>query len=306
MKKIINRINRVCNKIVRHLGWYKEYWNGATKFWNQPQFNIDIVNLGSGAAVYAFDYTNSIYLGANWALSPQSLVHDFNILRNYFSFIREGGVVLITVCPFSGLFSTYGKSHNLKYYTFLHPATIDNFKEEERIKALKLKLNPIKEYPAFCIKQTVGYILKRSKGIIKRKPKIDYHVSAEEMMNSWKSQFGINDLRAPLSHNHLEELNSRKETLMEMIEFCNERALKPIVVIPPMHPFLSFKFPPEFFCNYIKPLIHDIDAPVFNYMYDDSLSDDKYYRTALFMSEKGASLFTESLINRLINEHYIN
>ena len=133
-----NLLEKVCNKIVRHTQWYDQFWNGAQKFWNLRCFNLSVVNLGSNSGKYAFNYEGLDICGMNWALGPQSLVHDFNILKNYFSYLKSGATVIITLCPFSSLVSKYSKKHNLKYYTFLHPATIIGFKESERIKALKI------------------------------------------------------------------------------------------------------------------------------------------------------------------------
>ena len=295
-------IYKVGNKIVRHSDWYNnQVWGGASKFWYGSQFGLDIVNLGSGAGVHAFCYEGLPEKGANWALGPQSLVHDFNILKNYFSYIREGGIVIITVCPFSGLFSQYGKSHNFKYYSFLHPATILNFEEEERLKALRLKENPLKEMPIFGVKQTLKEGIRIVKRSLRPMRTADIEVSARRTMEGWKKQFEIHDLAVSPTHQHRQEIRSRRETLMEMIVFCKERSLHPYIIIPVMHESLSSMFPEKFKEMYMDSLTDNSGAPVLDYMNDSMNNSEEYFSTALFLNRSGANIFTRKVINDIKN-----
>lgn len=291
-----NYFIRFCNKIVRHTNWYNNsFWNGATKFWQINDFGLDVVNLGSGQGFYAFNYNGIDVKAQNWALGPQSILHDYNILKNYFSYIREGGYVLIIICPFSCLVSQYDKKHNFKYYTFLHPATMQNFDDRERTRALTIKANPFGQMPAYCVKQTIKEVLRKMKMML-FPPKKDIQKSADAMMSGWLKQFEISDLSAPLSEKHLTEQESRKKTLIEMVNFCKERALKPVIVIPPMHHSLSSMFPPEFKTNFIDAFLRGIDVPVFNYMNDVLMDHEEYYQTALFLNEQGARVFTKRVL----------
>ncbi len=297
MGKIIDVFFQCANKVISHANWYNDsFWGGATKFWGSIPFGLEVVNLGSGAGVHAFSYTNTPVKGENWALGPQSLVHDYNILKNYFSYLKEGGAVIITICPFSSLVSNYNKEHNFKYYTFLHPATIVNFEECERQKALKFKLNPIKENPSYCIKMTVKEAI--HKVIIKIKPqqKGSMVESAKKIMQGWQNQFDIQDLSDYPSDQHLAEIASRRQLLIEMVAFCKERQLKPYIVIPVHHVSLSSLFSETFKYNYIKALTEDVGAPVLDYMNDEIGVHDGCFSTALFLNKEGAKLFTRKVI----------
>lgn len=290
---------KICNKIVRRTAWYnQDYWHGVTKFWNMRQFGLDIVNLGSGAALHAFNYYNTNVKGRNWALSPQSLLHDYNILRNYFSYLREGAVVVVTVCPFSCLFSKYSKEQNLKYYTILHPATIIDFDDRERTRALLFRDNPFKQAPLMCIRRTLIGVLKKVKRGFPRKRQ-NLQTSADNILAGWKRQFGIFNLTAPMAEQHRQQFLSRRETLETIVSFCKERDLKPVIVIPPMHHTLHKQFPPEFIHNYIESFVAGIDAPVYNYMKAPVSDQDRNFRTALFLNENGAKIFTAQLLKDL-------
>lgn len=298
MKTISNLLYKVANRIIRQMKWYNNYWQGAQKFWNINTFELDVVNLGSGAALHAFDYSQCDIKGMNWALSPQSLVHDYNILRNYFSYLKNGATVIITICPFSCLFSQYNKEAKFKYYTFLHPATIIDFDDNERTRALSIKQNPFKYMPSksiiLSIKEYLGYI---KHYILLKKNAPDLQRSADIMLDGWKKQFGITDLKSPLSQKHLKEKKARHETLIEIVDFCKERDLKPVIVIPPMHVTLTKQFPKEMIVNYIDSFLEGVNVPIFNYMSNELFLEEKYYKEALFLNSEGAKVFTEQIIN---------
>lgn len=295
-----NLFERACNKAIHHTKWYEQYWNGVQKFWYLNRFNLDVVNLGSNSGKYAFNYEGLDIAGMNWAVGPQSLVHDFNILKNYFSYLRSGATVFISLCPFSSLVSQYDKNTNLKYYTFLHPATILNFDEKERIRALKIKESPIKEIPWLCIKRTLKEGIKYV--IHKPLPKCDMEKSATKFIDSWKRQFGIADLDAPLSRQHNKDLENRSLALRDMIEFCLERDLKPVLVIPPVHPALSKRFTKKCRENYIYSFVrraNEYNVPFLNYMDDERFHDDRYFSNSFFMSDKGAKKFTQTVLKEI-------
>lgn len=295
-----NLIERACNKVIRYTKWYDQYWGGVQKFWQMNRFNLDVVNLGSNSGKYAFRYDGLDIAGMNWAVGPQSLVHDFNVLKNYFSYLRNGATVIITLCPFSSLVSQYNKNTNLKYYTFLHPATIVNFEENERIKALTIKASPIKAMPWLSIKRTlkegITYIIYRPVS------KCDMKSSATIFIESWQKQFGITNLDASLSEQHHLNQKNRIYVLSEMIAFCLERDLKPVIVIPPMHPTLSSKFSETFRENYIYSFIRSANSenvPFMNYIDDMRFAEDKLFKNSFFLNETGAKQFTSIVLHDL-------
>lgn len=294
IKKISNRIT----KVISGQEWYNSFWGDAIKFWNIRDFDIDVVNLGSNSGKYGFDYSSTSINGMNWALGPQSLVHDFNILKNYFSYLKTNATVIIPLCPFSSLVSVYSKQQNLKYYTFLHPATILEFDENERLKALRIKNNPLKMIPGSCIKGTVKSILKYIffKNRDNESNNINYEENANNFISMWRKQFQIENMNASLSSRHISDQQNRVSVLRDMISFCIERDLKPVIVIPPMHQALASKFSQTFRENYIYSFVkeaNEANVPFFDYMDDSRFSENKYFRNSFFLSKEGAKKFTE-------------
>lgn len=298
INKFINKaFSVVYNRLVLPSDYYKSIWGGATKFWHIRNFNLDVVNLGSNTGVHAFEYSDMNLLGMNWALGPQSLIHDFSILKNYFSYLKNDATVIITLCPFSCLVSSYNKQHNFKYYTFLHPATIQGFEESEHVKALTFKKqNVLGDTPLHTLKGLLGYYKRSASSKIHS---CDFKKSASSFIDGWKKQFGISDLDACLSRKHLQEQELRASNLSEMITFCLERELRPILVIPPIHPELRKYFTDRFVEHYISDFLEkgNIQSIFFrNYMFDQRFESDNYFLNSLFLNKKGAKKFTKIVL----------
>ena len=284
--------------------WYREgFWKGTTKFWNIPSCDYEVINLGSNSGKYSFCYEESPVKGMNWAIGPQSLVHDFNLLKNYFSYLKEGGIVLIPLCPFSCLYSPYTKQSNFKYYPILHPATIPDFEDSERTIAYKIKANPFKEMPFYCIKSTIKEIFHKAYRIVKSTSSIDFDRDAEMWIELWKKQFGITDLSAPLSKKHKKERSSRAETLREMIQFCKERSLKPYIVLPPIHYALYSHLPMSFMKNYIYDFIEEAigdELLLLDYFKCDNSYENNCFQNSYLLNKKGALTLTNNILMRIM------
>ena len=302
MKRLIKKIS---NKIIYHTRWFQNYWGGVQKFWNLNEFNLDVVNLdvvnlGSNSGKYAFNYDGLNIAGMNWAIGPQSLLHDYNILKNYFSYLKEGATVIITLCPFSSLVSQYDKSTNFKYYTFLHPATIVDFDDSERTRAFRIRDYPLKEMPSYCIKQTIKEVIGMVSYHKRRKCNLEEH--ALSFINMWKKQFGIENLEISPSAKHLKEQDSRSKTLSEMIDFCLERGFNPVLVVPPIYKSLADKLTPVCRQNYMYNFIEKANSKkilFLDYIDDERFQEEEYFMNSFFMSAKGAKLFTHTLLHEI-------
>ncbi|MCQ2217119.1 MAG: hypothetical protein MJZ33_01380 [Paludibacteraceae bacterium] len=302
MNKIIVKPKSLLDRLIQHTKWYNDFWGGALEIYNLNTFGLQVVNLGSGSAVHNFNYSGLNLKCFNFALGPQSLLHDFNIIKNYFSYFAKGCTILIPVCPFSGMVVKYDSKHNFKYYPILHPATIPNFDDTERTRAYRTIRNPFSVMPSVCVKNTLFEILRGLKHKIVKTRSGNLQASADSMMTSWKMQFSITDLYAPISEQHVKDINCRKGTLGEMLDFCLERGFKPVVVMPAMHPTLHKQIPTCFDSQYIAPLLEEAEkrgVACLDYMRDERFENDNYYLSALFMNEQGAKAFTKQVLKDL-------
>ena len=118
-------------------------------------------------------------------------------------------------------------------------------------------------------------------------------------INLWKNQFGLMDLDSPLCEKHLKERSNRAETLRDMVLFCQERDLKPYIVLTPIHPTLRSYLSQSFMKNYIYDFISeatDDNTILLDYMSDSLFTKDEYYLNAFFLNDTGAKVFTNKVI----------
>lgn len=299
MKRLISKIVRRINQLIERTEWYNNYWGGVCKFWSFEKKYVNVINLGSNSAKNAFCYDRLNIKGLNMALGPQSLGHDMAILKNYFSYLEDGGTVFITLCPFSCLKANYTAQHNLKYYTILHPATIFNFDESQRVKALSIQYNPLMNIPMVCLKGIALSMIR--KFAPKKNSVVNFEQSANSMIDMWKQQFMITDLSKPLSENHKTDFMNRVQIVQDMIKFCRERDLKPYVVLPPIHKSLSEKLGEDFMKHYVYDFIDAVGANdiLLDYFKSTDFNDDSYFMNSFYLNKVGAEKFTKDITERV-------
>ena len=268
--------------------------------------NFDLVNLGSSGGKWAFDYSGFDVKAMNWAQQPQTLLEDFNLLRNYHSILRKGGVVLITIMPFTSLNKATGVRDAMKYLKIDAHEPI----QPHELRRAQLYM----QYPILMGKQAIKaglkYILKKEKKIdLSQTANADTNpLSADELekdalrwVNGWKKQFNIADFEAPLTERNQKGRNYRINLMQTLIDFCVERTYKPIYVIPPVTEHLSKYYTEKFEETYIYGFIKSVDReiPLLDYSKDETLKDDDLYFNSFFLNKKGRIAFTEKVLEDL-------
>ena len=301
----IKPIILIMNKLVQRTNWYKNQNMDSSKFLKQISFNLDICNLGSSSAKFAFSYEGTRLKGANWAVGPQTLSYDFRILKNYSSYLKQGATVLIPLCPFSGCVKDYEDDlANHKYYSFLNPILILNYSQSTKVKVMKFVNTPFQSSPREAIKRLIKDIPATS-DIMLSSSSMDaekLEKDANMFLDSWRREFSISDLDAPVSEQNNESITYNTKLITEMILFCIERDLKPVVVIPPTARALSSKLSESFRENYIYPLVSNatpLQVTFLNYLQDDRFSENRLFLNSYFLNAVGREVFTKAVINDL-------
>lgn len=296
----------VLNILVKRTNWYKSRLADGWKFRKDISCNLDVCNMGSNSGKYAFDYEGTGLKGENWAVGPQTLSYDFRVLKNYFSYLKDDATVLFPLCPFSGCIKDFeDEDVNRKYYAFLHPILILNYSQKMKDKVMRFVDRPFQHSPFVSVKR----LIRDYPDIETQKEIMDERMmekDAENWMKSWKKQFSISDLDAPVFGQNLDCMKYNKRLLREMIQFCLERNLHPVLVLPPVTKILSNKFSETFRENYIYSMVRDIandQVPFLNYFDDRRFHSLSLYYNAYFLNKKGSRLFTDQVLNDL---HLIN
>ncbi len=288
------------DKLTQRTNWHKKRTEGVTKFCKSIPLDLDVCNLGSNSGKYAFDYENTGLKGENWALSPQTLSYDFRLLKNYFSYLKKGATVLIPLCPFSSCIKDFeDDKYNHKYYSFLHPILILNYSQLTSEKVVRFVNKPFQSSPLRSILRIIWDIPAENNKTMDTE---SLEGDAYRLVDSWKQQFLISDLDAPVSEKNKRCITHNTDLLKEMIFFCIERNLKPVIVMPPMTRALSSKLSEAFRENYIYSFIREanINNVLFlNYIDDERFVDSDMYSNSYFLNQKGQKLFTNQVLSDL-------
>lgn len=302
---MIKPVILVLNKLAQRTNWYKNQLADGLKFRKQILFDLDICNLGSNSGKFAFSYEGTGLKGENWAVGPQSLSYDFRVLKNYSSYLKEGATVIIPICLFSSCLKDYeDDAANYKYYSFLHPILILNYSQSMKEKVMRFVNTPFQSSPLTAIKRLIKDV-PAANDIILSTNSMDVESlekDAKKYLDAWKLEFSISDLDAPVSTKNRDCIAYNTNLLTEMISFCLERNLKPVIVLSPISKALNSKLSEEFRESYIYSFIRNANTkqvPFLNYLDNACFSDNGLFFNSLFLNAKGRKVFSTVVLNDL-------
>lgn len=313
MRRVIRKLvyYALLSPLIRRTNWYKnlfvdDIYPGNIWYREHEERNFDLVVLGSSGAKWAFEFSEQNIKAMNWAQQPQTLVEDYNLLRNFHSILRKGGVVLITIMPFTGLNKQTGIHDALKYlHVHSHePIQPYLYDEAQRIAYIPFLMGK----PA--IKALIKYLIgkdeplqKYTKAMVSYNPMSSAQLeeNALSFINGWKAQFSIEDFDAPLTPVNQQGRNFRVNLMRELIDFCTERTYKPVYIIPPVTSHLSQYYTPKFEETYVYGFLREVDRDILllDYSKDEELKQDDLFFNSFFFNSKGRKLFTRRVINDL-------
>ena len=291
----------ILNRLVLQTRWYKLKSCGSEKFSRKIPFNLKVINVGSWSSYYAFDYSKTGISGANWAIGPQTLWYDFQVIKNYHSYLSNGAHIILPLCPLSFYIVNYSDPQNdEKYHSFLHPILISNYSPKIKSKMVLFHKLPLLVYP---------------KGIIRlikdcsKKPWLKYNelnheemkMDANKWMKSWTKQFSIENLEYPFSDELIKNREENISILKELIQFCQERDLNPVFVLPPISKELLELFPKSFCEQHINENIYRVignkKITYLNYWGNKELSNPQFYFNSFCLNQLGREFFTKKVLS---------
>lgn len=278
---------------------------------NHKERDIEVVNIGSSGARWAFDYADTGIKAMNWGWMPQTLQEDFGLLRHFHSILKPNATVIITIMPFSGLNKATGLFDAMKY------AHLDIDQDQDPIQPhLYNRAKQLTRYPILfggaALKALVRYLLGRerkddrqTRGMIDHNPMNDKQLEADarNWIEGWKRQFSIADFDAPLTPQNQEGRNYRIQLMRQLIDFCIGHNLRPVYVIPPVTNHLSNYYSTAFCKTYIYDFLSEVerDIPLYDYSKDETFSQDELYFNSFFLNQYGRRIFTQRVIKDVIN-----
>lgn len=311
------------NKVLLSSNWYKslfvdfEHERYPDNVWyrKHDERNFDLINLGSNSSKYAFDYSELGVKAMNFAPGSQTLIDDFRLVQNYHSILKLGGVVLISIMPFTSINKKTGFIDSFKYCKSLDSALID---EKYRRKCYLYARFPIlfgKTAARALVKKLMGkdrIPLAVNKTQNNPMSETELEADARQWITGWKKQFAISDMSAPLTQENQRGREVRIGVMRNLIDFCTERGYKPVYVIPPMTEYLDSYFTGEVKQIYIYDFLTQVNRniPLFDYSHSQDLMDKDLYFNSFFMNERGARCFTSivtgDIMKKLYKRHEVN
>lgn len=299
--------------------FYKKTHHWRNKFAFQSRFmpfpsnshgnerKYDIVNLGSNPAMFGFFYADAY--GQNWATGSQGLPMDFEILKFYHSHIKEGGVVLIPIMPFTAI-SQYLKtkpaywsdSYYMKFASILAPDKVSHLGNTKKNYSHMLK------YPVFYNPKLVRYILRdinedRTLDISEQPMQVlELEQDAKKWISEWLKEFDVHSMEGFYGGKFHSFIEEGIGILREMIDFCLDNKLKPVLITLPMTAYLDGKFSEEFKQKLVKDFVSAANTKnviFLDYWGKHILTDPSLYMNSFFFNLRGRKIFTKKVLTDL-------
>lgn len=269
--------------------------------------NLDIINLGSNPAKYGLFYEN--VRGQNWATGSQGVEMDLEILKYFHSYLKEGGIVLIPIMPFTAI-SQYIKtkknywndSYYIKFAKILDPSQTRQLPNGSKL------LRKIK-YPLIFDPLLIRYLFAdipadNSLAITEQTMSaVELEHDADRWIEGWKKEFDAATVRDFITDNKYAPYREESvAVLRQIVEYCIERNYKPVLLTIPMSKYLADKFSADFRQKMIYEFVGElkIDGLMFlDYMFDERFSDPTLYNGSFFLNLKGRKLFSTQVIKDL-------
>ena len=270
---------------------YKKY-REAEKYYQNITGQVDVISLGSSMAHYDYDFKYWGKIGINLASSPQTLLYDYRLLKQYEFTIQKGTIVLINIAEFTFLVDKYENDvNNHKYYFYLSKEYIENFKEYKRVL--------LKYFPCLIdttlLKNELTQIVRT---IIKKRDK-DFFERCLEIESGWEKEFNIQNNTLSISFAEVEEANLN--IVIDMISYIKEKEAIPIIVVPPVAPSLFKMIPKEILENCLYKYLEDLTklVNVIDLSTREEIFPDNVFETPLILNSQGKKTFNEEIIKKV-------
>lgn len=285
------------NSLYKRTNHFNNQFVDVRKYWRKDGIpdNLQIVNVGSNHPKFAFEYTDTDVRGANLAIGPQTFEYDFAILRNNISHMASKSVVVFPICLQNFfLYRQDNRAVHTKYYTFLEPRDIVGYSRKEKLCEI--------DFPLFCHPKRLCYLLKDAK-IDDRlewtenpmRTETELEKDADSWIRCWDREFDIHIPSLDISEKNKDDIQQNIRIMKEMIEYCKQHDLKPVITILPVTRNLSSRFAEDYLQTHVLRYINEsakAGAPVMNYLKDDRFTDPSLYINSFFFNKRGRKAFT--------------
>ncbi len=289
---ILSLIVGYINNRYKNTNVYKRM-NSTDKFFHVPK-DIEIGNLGTSHAQYAFVYEYLNLKGFNFALPAQRLYYDNKILRKYIKNFKEDAVLIIPVSYISfylGYDNENFEDFNKMYYSFL---SLKDIKKPRLNEYLKYKALPI-----LTAESNIRYVFIKEEKSYEPKPIYkDYTVSTDKMIKD-----GEETAKRHIAF--IEEGRKDKEEFIaildDIINLAIKNNLRPVLTTTPFTKYYNEHFSKDFYDEFYGEINKLLDKypeiKYLDYSHDPRFENSpEYFFDSSHLNLKGGKLFTEIIL----------
>lgn len=289
------------NSLYKRTNHYNNQFVDVRKYWSKDGVpdGLQMINVGSNHPKFGFDYSDTDINGANLAIGPQTFEYDFAILRKNVLHLAPKAVVVFPICLQNFfLYRQENRTIHVKYYTFLNPKDIVGYTQKERFSEL--------DFPLFFHPKRLRYLIKDSRKDSRLewtenplKSATELNKDADFWIRCWDREFNIHIPSLEISEKNEEDISQNIRLMKEMITYCHEHGLQPVIAILPVTEYLSSRFSEEYLEKRVFNYIYEsakAGAPVFNYLKDERFTSPALYINSFFFNKKGRKAFTKVML----------
>jgi len=292
------------NSLYKRTNHFNNQFVDVRKYWREDGIpdNLQIVNVGSNHPKFGFDYTDIGVRGANLAIGPQTFEYDYAVLRKNVPHLAPKAVVVFPICLQKFfLYRQENRAVHTKYYTFLESHDIIGYSRKEKLWEI--------DFPLFRHPKLLRYLLKDARKDKRlewtenpMKTEMELEKDADFWIRCWDREFDIHIPSLYISDKNRDDIQQNIRIMKEMIEYCKQHDLSPVIVILPVTRNLSSRFADDYLQAHVLRYINEsaqAGAPVMNYLKDDRFTDPSLYINSFFFNKTGRKAFTKVFVEDL-------
>lgn len=291
------------NALYKRTNDYRNIFADTEKFRNDASIpnGLQLVNLGSNHPKFGFNYDGLNVKAMNWGVGPQSLEYDFAILRKECHHLDDNAVVLIPICVLKFFLYRHPFGEHLKYYGILPDKDIVGYSQKTKTTYIDY---PLLFHPK-KLKRLIKDVPTASDRLFINNNQMNENqlkTDADFWINCWNREFDIDISNLVLSDINRTNIKRNIHLLHEMIQFCLDRKLRPVICILPVTDYLGNRFSEDFVNNQILAYVHEANTQkclVLNHLKDKRFTDSSLYINSFFFNLRGRKQFTKMIIEEL-------
>lgn len=267
---------------------------------------LQIVNIGSGPALFAFDWESANIRGLNLAVWPEDFRYDYKMLRHFFGCRRrQCQIVILGISILSFAKNKYLASADFsERYVHILP------QQEVELSAYKYYLE--KYFPLLSRPRRIKPIIKmllhmeepykmpfceETEEDVKRK-------LADEMIHGWICDNPpLKDLQdISTVSSFAEDFLVNRKNVDSIYDYCQEKGFECYAVVCPVSEYIRTQFSQAFLDKFLYENLQKLKIPkdhILLHLDDNEFAGMENYLNGLFLTKSAQSKFTYNVIDEL-------